>query len=314
LNLKKYWKKTTVLALIGSPIIVSIGLIGSLVSLQIIATVNITGEHSSLLNFLLLVFPPLILLAVVWFFYAKRTSLPDSAFQVFLPIIVVFSYYMLVWILVFGLSDYHFNGWLFSSVYGIATMPYLAMNFLFAFGGDYNPFPLLQVAITLITVIAILISCVVNKKHIKFEKNVFAYVVLFVLLSSIAAFQYFDRTSKVLTGDHKIERVSDEVNLNDYRPFREKNKLVKLTDVPTVSIGDSYPKLDGATAAYPVYGAMAQALYKGLDSKTIGNYVQCSKTNEAYERLINSEIDVFSALSLQNNNWRWQNQKEWSLY
>jgi len=88
-------------------------------------------------------------------------------------------------------------------------------------------------------------------------------------------------------------RVSNEVNLNNYRPFQEKNKPAKLTDVPTVSFDNNYPKLDGATAAYPVYGAMAQALYKGLDSKTIGNYVQCSKTNEAYERLINGEIDIF---------------------
>jgi phosphate transport system substrate-binding protein len=291
LNLRKYWINTTLWALIGSPIIVSIGLI--VVSFPIIAIT--ASKHNSLPTFLLLIFPPLILLAFVWFFYAKRTPLPDNGFQVFLPIIVVFSYYMLVWILVFGLSNYHFDDRLFSflSVYGIATMPYLAINFLFAFGGDYNQFPLLQVAITLITVIAILISCVINKKHIKFEKNVFAYVVLFVLLSSIAAFQYFDRTSKVLADDHKVERVSDEVNLNDYRPFRDKNKLVKLADVPTVSIGDSYPKLDGATAAYPVYGGMAQALYKGLDSKTIGNYVQCTKTNEAYERLIKGEIDVF---------------------
>jgi len=171
-NLKKYWIKTTLLALIGSPLIVSLGLIGSLVSLQIIAAVNIAGKHSSLLNFLLLIFPPLILLAFVWFSYVKRTSLPDNGFHVFLPIIVVFSYYMLVWILVFGLSNYHFNDRLFSfsSVYGLTTMPYLAINFLFAFGGDFNPFPLLQAAITIITVITILISCIVNKKHIKFKK------------------------------------------------------------------------------------------------------------------------------------------------
>lgn len=283
--------KTTLWALIGSPLIVSIGLIA--ISLPV--TSIIAGKHNILPEYLVLILPPLILLAIVWFYYTKRTPLPDSGFQVFLPIIVVFSYYMLVWIIVFGLSNYHFNDRLFSvsSVYGITTMPYLVVNFIFAFGGDFNPFPLLQVGITLTTVISILISCVINKKIIKFEKSTFAYVLLFALFSSIAAFQYFDRTTKILAGDYKIDRVSDEVNLNDYRPFQEKNKLAKLADVPTVSFDNSYPKLDGATAAYPVYGAMAQALYKGLDSKTIGNYVQCSKTNEAYERLINGEIDVF---------------------
>jgi phosphate transport system substrate-binding protein len=51
--------------------------------------------------------------------------------------------------------------------------------------------------------------------------------------------------------------------------------------------------LDGATAAYPVYGAMVQELYKGLDSKTVEQYVTCSNTGKAYQRLINGEIDIF---------------------
>jgi phosphate transport system substrate-binding protein len=38
---------------------------------------------------------------------------------------------------------------------------------------------------------------------------------------------------------------------------------------------------------------MAQALYAGLDSTTVDNYVQCTNTRNAYTRLINAETDIF---------------------
>jgi phosphate transport system substrate-binding protein len=102
---------------------------------------------------------------------------------------------------------------------------------------------------------------------------------------------------KILAHDYQAERIQDEVNIYEYRPFstndKVNNKLKQLGVAATISFTDNYPKLDGATAAYPVYAAMAQELYKGLDEKTVGQYVTCSKTDEAYERLTNSDIDIF---------------------
>ena len=69
--------------------------------------------------------------------------------------------------------------------------------------------------------------------------------------------------------------------------------LKSFGETPTLLFYENHPMLDGATAAYPVYGAIAQALYKGLDESTVGRFVACSKTDEAYERLIRGEIDIF---------------------
>jgi phosphate transport system substrate-binding protein len=65
-----------------------------------------------------------------------------------------------------------------------------------------------------------------------------------------------------------------------------------LDEPPTVTFDDDFPRLDGATAAYPVYYAMAWNLYQ------IGEYdfyenVKCSATADAYDRLIKNEIDIF---------------------
>ncbi|MDR3279383.1 MAG: substrate-binding domain-containing protein, partial [Synergistaceae bacterium] len=42
---------------------------------------------------------------------------------------------------------------------------------------------------------------------------------------------------------------------------------------------------------YPLYGAIALSIYKGLDGQTAGDYVVC--TSIGYERLSDGEIDIF---------------------
>ena len=150
-----------------------------------------------------------------------------------------------------------------------------------------------------ITVVTIIATRVISRDKTFFRKRAFVYLVVFILLSGIAAYQHFDRSVKVLAWDYQAERIEDEaglsseVSLRIYRPFGDNNRLKTLDDAAVISFDGDYPKLDGATAAYPVYAAMAQALYKGLDKNTIENYVKCTKTDEAYERLTKGEIDIF---------------------
>lgn len=88
------------------------------------------------------------------------------------------------------------------------------------------------------------------------------------------------------------QTVREELTLWSYSPFREGNQLVRADFEPSLVIDSSYPRLDGATAAYPVYAAMAETLYKGLDEDTAGEYVVCNRTDGAFERLIAGEADV----------------------
>jgi phosphate transport system substrate-binding protein len=58
--------------------------------------------------------------------------------------------------------------------------------------------------------------------------------------------------------------------------------------------------LDGATAAYPIYAAMGQAIYQLPDGSTaeergefVDRYLACSNTREGYAKLVDGTVDVF---------------------
>jgi phosphate transport system substrate-binding protein len=277
LNIKRYYIITFILAFIASPIVVTVGIIaGSMTGMRYMSVV-IT----------------ILLLCLMWFLRIRSCDTPESVSKLLLPIFAAYAYYMLIWVLVYGFSKYHFDSILFTSVFPIATFPYFFINFMLAFGRDYNLFPAIISAITIISIITICLSCVGKKRKIKFNKSILAYILIFASLSGIAIFQYYDRTTKVFSNDKNVQQVNDEVDLYEYQPFSANNLLKKLKDNPTISISDNYPKLDGATAAYPVYGAIAQEIYKGLDEKSVGDYVSCTKTSEAYTHLINGDIDIF---------------------
>jgi phosphate transport system substrate-binding protein len=160
--------------------------------------------------------------------------------------------------------------------------------------GDFGFFPVVAAGNFAVIALTIGITLRVSKKKITYDRRVVWYVLGFLLLSGIAAFQHYDRSIKIIAyEDSRAESIQDEVDLYNYRPFREENLLKRLPETAHISFNENYPKLDGATAAYPVYGAMAQELYKGLDEDTVDHYVTCSKTDEAYERLIRGEIDIF---------------------
>jgi phosphate transport system substrate-binding protein len=168
------------------------------------------------------------------------------------------------------------------------------INLVLAFAGHLDLFPLIFAAITLISVLSIVITCKIAKKNIMFEKKIIIiYCSAAFFLSGIVAFQYYDKSTKVLFEDYQVERIADEVELYDYHPFYTDNRLKTFDEPATISFTEYYPVLDGATAAYPVYAAMAQELYQGLDGKTVDRYVSCSNTGKAYQRLIDGEIDIF---------------------
>ena len=108
---------------------------------------------------------------------------------------------------------------------------------------------------------------------------------------------YYDLSS----GEAREARVmAASVELEDYMPFTG-GKVAALDEPPTLdrraSYDDPLPCLDGATALFPVYAAFVQAVYPSdtrYEAYTGENrpLVTCTKTNVAYERLINGEADV----------------------
>lgn len=86
-----------------------------------------------------------------------------------------------------------------------------------------------------------------------------------------------------------------EVDLDRYRPFAEDSLLIEPVEA-SLRLEEDLPILDGATALYPVYAAVAEAVYPEGDyspyvSPDRGT-VLCGRTDNAYLRLIGREVDL----------------------
>ena len=82
----------------------------------------------------------------------------------------------------------------------------------------------------------------------------------------------------------------------EYIPFSSE-AVARPSSVPSLQISKNYPRLDGATSALPAYAAFAQAVYVGLDAKTAGEFVRCSRTEAAFQHLIEGNADIFFGLA-----------------
>lgn len=86
-----------------------------------------------------------------------------------------------------------------------------------------------------------------------------------------------------------------EVNLTQYAPFTEGTKAAVLDEPSTYHIKTDLPRLDGATALYPLYSAFAQAVYPD-DTYEPYDYqngkVICTTTPDAYKLLMTGETDI----------------------
>lgn len=91
-----------------------------------------------------------------------------------------------------------------------------------------------------------------------------------------------------------------EINLGSYAPFAANSKAVSLEQPSEYQIADkdTLPRLDGATALYPLYSAFAKAVYPQADYQPYDlpdGIVVCSSTAHAYKRLIAGEADIIFA-------------------
>ena len=120
----------------------------------------------------------------------------------------------------------------------------------------------------------------------------------FLLCASVTGWVWYERVANTLYDEPEEATVGHGVNLWLYRPFGgpEYSLLATPGTPPTLRITANYPRLDGAIALAPVYGAVAQAIYGGLDEGTVNDYVLCSNTPEGYKRLADGKVDIFFGL------------------
>lgn len=95
---------------------------------------------------------------------------------------------------------------------------------------------------------------------------------------------------------NSIPVVSDqEVDMDHYLPFQEGSKLAELSEPSTLKLTSELPRLDGATALYPLYAAFAQAVYPEQEYAYKDSEVMVNTTPEAYNNLIAGKVDLIFA-------------------
>ena len=98
----------------------------------------------------------------------------------------------------------------------------------------------------------------------------------------------------------EVEVVKAALNITEYAPFEgKKNAAGAVRENVGFDSAHALPRLDGATALFPVYAAFAQAVYPEDTrytpynrSDSADSLLTCSKTDRAYKRLIYGNTDV----------------------
>ncbi len=85
--------------------------------------------------------------------------------------------------------------------------------------------------------------------------------------------------------------VTPNINVNEYLPFVEDSKIVKL-DSKTLKLEGDLPIIDGATAAFPVYSAFVNAVYPETTELCDGVF-EYNNTIGGYEMLAEKKTDIF---------------------
>ncbi|MDQ0231703.1 PstS family phosphate ABC transporter substrate-binding protein [Metabacillus malikii] len=144
------------------------------------------------------------------------------------------------------------------------------------------------VPITAAGLATIMILAIHGHMKKKFVKQIAISFVAICMISLIC----FEGYQAYIKG---LEVVSNQdVDLSEYQPFQENTKAVMLNEPSTFKIDDieNLPRLDGATALYPVYASFGQAVYPKKDYSLEESEIVSSQTSGAFDKLIHGSADI----------------------
>lgn len=82
------------------------------------------------------------------------------------------------------------------------------------------------------------------------------------------------------------------IDCNEYLPFVEETKIVKLNNEASLKLTENLPRIDGAAAVFPVYSAFVNAVYPNTVRLYDGVF-EYNNTVRGYSLLAQKEIDIF---------------------
>ncbi|MBO1307123.1 hypothetical protein JZO70_13180 [Enterococcus sp. 669A] len=111
---------------------------------------------------------------------------------------------------------------------------------------------------TLLSCVCVLLLVLVWRKHQKFRKST-VVIALVAVLGGILLIPAVD--GSFYPAPPVVEEDPVPLDLSSYAPFSEATKLASLEEPSMLTIDSDLPRLDGEPALYPLYAAVAQAIY-----------------------------------------------------
>lgn len=117
---------------------------------------------------------------------------------------------------------------------------------------------------------------------------IFIFVLLNLTIWSLA-------TSRCLPDDGRVEKAK-VISLEKYLPFDEASEIVKMS--ADIGLEGELPILDGAEGLYPVFSAVANALYPESavrfdgENFTAESKLQMNNTLRAYRGVVDGDVDI----------------------
>lgn len=188
------------------------------------------------------------------------------------------------------------------SILYIVIAPFIPLMFFLQFSGLY-------IESIIVVIFIMCMNICFYYKSLKPQINIRKMIGLLgciVCMIGLNSYIYITNSSKKYVG-HGFEYMNgfSSTNLVMYDVTKEYDYLVELKEPSQFIIEDEkdMPILDGAEACYPVYNAVAKAVYsniKEIEQKnrhdyeyTNGKIVSFTNTSVGYTRLINGEVDMF---------------------
>jgi phosphate transport system substrate-binding protein len=323
---RRYVRRVVLLAAVVVPIMAQMGILFGAVATMLFSSAQFFGALGTTLSLSLATACYVILVVVfsacTWLLLypsQAKNHIPESLFVRLAPAVIPPMFYLLVWTVVLIASGFSYieGPW---AVYYLLSAPYLIASGFFALLGLMFWVVPLQIGQALLAVVMIQLLTRRNRRlrqkdgqdtsdadgasdtgdagdtgdtgGARLDKRAIVTGVAVLVVCLAAVFSLYARSQRYVDTQNYDQMVGHELPLGNYQPFFADNNL-EVLPTPSLMIDSNYPRLDGATAALPVYGAMAQAIYRGLDEESAYEYVNCSTTNGAYEQLIDGNVDVF---------------------
>lgn len=124
----------------------------------------------------------------------------------------------------------------------------------------------------------------------KNKKKALKYWGIFVLLFAIVF--GIDRGIALYEDSITID-TNPNINTEEYLPFVEDSKIVKLEKEASFKLTENLPILDGAAACFPMYSAFVNATYPNNVELTRNGPFRYNNTVGGYKLLAEKQIDIF---------------------